>query len=227
MDYAEGNYDNCPIREATFGEGDFGPQWVFVFDVSGTNRNVYLSCGTDRTDKNGKTDLEKTVATLATMGWNQDFDDPKFDAAVCDLYMKINASGKERWYISTGSYKVAPASQDQRQNFKTAFRAANGAPKPAGARPAPATTTAPPKPAAAPARPTAPAKPAPKGGAIPKNGDEAWAAIIKARPDADSVNFWNLVAQIGEENSVAEADFTPALWQKVVDAATLPDAPFA
>lgn len=227
MDYAEGDYNQCELKEATFGEGDFGPQWVLTFDVQGAKKIVYLGTGTDQTDQNGKTALDRTVATLGKMGWNQDFDNPIFTGTHFDLYMKRNANDKERWYISSGAYNVKPASTDMKQQFKTAFRAANGAPKPAGARPAPAATTAPARPAAAPARPTAPAKPAPKGGAIPKNGDEAWAAIIKVRPDADSVNFWNLVAQIGEENSVAEADFTPALWQKVVDAASLPDAPFA
>ena len=228
MDYTEGNYDNCPIKEMTFGEGDFGPQWVITFDVQGANKIVYLGTGTDRVDQNGKTDQEKTVATLAAMGWNRDFDNPKCEVETCNLRMKINANGKERWYISDGKFNVKPASVDQRQNFMTAFRATVGAPKPAGARPAAATATAPARPTAAPARPTtAPAKPAPKGGAIAKNADEAWSAVIKVLPKADSVTFWNIVAQIGEENSIAEADFTPALWQKVVDAASLPDAPFA
>lgn len=226
-DFQDGNYDNCPLKEATFGEGQFGPQWVMVFEVGNAKKIVYLSCATDKTDDNGKTSLDKTVETLGKMGWNQNFDEPTFEVAACDLYAKTNSAGTQRWFISSGNYKVAPASTDQRQQFKTAFRAVNGAPKPSGARPAAATTTAPARPTAAPARPTAPAKPAPKGGAIAKNADEAWSAVIKVLPKADSVTFWNIVAQIGEENSIAEADFTPALWQKVVDAASLPDAPFA
>lgn len=228
-DFQEGNYDNCTLKEATFGEGDFGPQWVLTFDVSGVNRTVYLSCGTDQPDKNGKTGLEKTVATLAKMGWNQDFDNPQFTEPVQNLYMKVNANGKDRWYISDGAYKVAPASQDQRQNFKTAFRAANGAPKPAATRPTPAPTKAPARPGAAPARPGSSTHAS--TGTVPlitaKDLDEAWAAIQKTKPSVTSESFYGAIETYSAEQKIAEAAFTPTHWSAIVEICTLPDAPFA
>jgi hypothetical protein len=208
-DFQEGNYDNCTLLEAVFGDSDYGPQWYLTFQVGDAKRTVYLGTGTDRVGNDGKTDEQKTAETLHRIGWNKDFDNPKFEQQVFELYMKVNNAGKERWYISNGNFKPKPTAEGQRQKFLSAYRAT------VGSSPVPSAT----KPnAAAPARPSqAPSRPATKpDDAAITNTDEAWAAVIKGNDKITSDKFYETIEKYEKKNRKKEAAFSPEDWSAIV-----------
>ena len=218
----EGRYDNCILKEATFGTTSKGtPVFALTFDIgNGVARTVSLYYS----DKA----RERTNETLASLGFNGDPENPRFRDDLYEtgtaLRMKhemYEEKQQEKWYIDSGF--VRPATSDQVQNFKSEWRANYGTKPPSANKPAPGKTAAQAK--APPAR-SAPARKKDDGDVLDTSSvtdkQSAFDFATKNNKELTDEKWIEAIEKREQKSKRSEDDFKAEDWKEIAASLSIP-----
>lgn len=226
---AEGNYDNCVLKDAVTTESQGGnPMMVLTFDVGGgTTRNVRFMLNDDNKGKDGKTNLERSGEQLDRHGFNGDFSEPKFND---NLYSdgitlrckhgEYNGKPQEEWSLGF-DFKYEKAADNSLQALNRNYRARFGA------SPKPSTPSGKAPPARTPPSRTPPAKKAePSDDMTDTSGvtdmDTAFKYVMKHNPNLSDDEWQNKVLAQEKKSKRKEDAFTAEDWQAVASDCVVP-----
>jgi hypothetical protein len=232
--FTEGYYTAQILPGVTFGLSNTGTEQIVIpiritHDSDGqeltapATRYVYLYCSEKA--------LPHTIEKLERLDFNGNFESPELSATETQVRCTIeeyNGKDQEKWDIAKGGAIVKPADRSIAKRLTAKYRAITGKSAPTAPRPpiqAPPTTTA-----SAPVRKSFSMKPpAQKVDWRFKNVNDAMNAVMefnekKETPLTDEAmqTKWTetLNSIVGDK---LDEDVTPAEWEKIVTALTIPD----
>lgn len=222
----EGYYDNCVLKEAVTTTSQSGsPMMVLTFDVgSGTTRSVRLMLDDTKQGKDGKTCMERSGEVLDRIGFDGNFDDPKFSESLYNdgislrcKHSEYQGKPKEEWSVGFAYQKADSSSlQNLSRNYRARF---GSSPKPAGAANKPAPTRTPPT-------HTPPAKKVESDDMTDTSGvtdmDTAFKYVMKHNPGLTDDEWQVKVDKQAKKVKRKEDAFTAEDWQAVASDCVVP-----